>query len=96
MSDLITLVSENEAFLSSVPVYIISLRRKKSTYAILDAISILSLSRLTHLFSIIFSRILFVISKCMALYFGKNLFLLLIIGVMWGVLKALRLKWWLM
>lgn len=64
MSDLVTLVDENEAFFSSVPVYVISPRRKKLAHATLKAVSMFSLSMLTGWSAVIFSRISFVIGKC--------------------------------
>lgn len=74
MSDLVTLVAEYKAFFSLVPVYIIFPRRKKSIHAILNIVSIFSLSTLTGLILVIFSIISFVIGKCVTFCFKKSLF----------------------
>ncbi len=92
MSDLVTLIAENEVLLSSVPVYVFLPKRRKPAYATLNAISIFSSSTLTGLFFVIFSRKSFIISKRVAICFGKSFFLPLIISAIRDVSKAARLR----
>ncbi len=92
MSEVVTLIAENEVFLSSVPVYVISPKHRKPAHAILNAVSIFSLSTLTGLFLVIFSRMSFVIGKRVAFCCGKSLFPPLIMSAMRAVSKASRLR----
>lgn len=73
MSDLETLVVENKAFLSLVPMYIILPRYKKPAYATLNAILIFYSLTMIDLFLVIFSQISFVTSTKSSLVSGKAL-----------------------
>lgn len=67
-------------------------RYKKPIHITLKIMSMLSLSRFTHWFLIIFSKIFFIIDKCIIFYFENILFFLSIISAIYNVSKALRLK----
>lgn len=93
MLDFMTLVFKNEVFLSSILIYIIFSRCRKSAHTILNVVSIFSLLKSINLFLVIFSRMSFIIGKRMTFYFRKSLFLPLIISAIQDMSKISKLNW---
>lgn len=74
-------------------IYVILPRCKKPANDILNIVLILSLLILLDLFFVIFFKMSFVISKCIAFYFRKSFFLCFIMSDKYSMSKASRLKW---
>lgn len=92
ISDLVTLVAENEVFLNLIPMYGILPKYKKSAHATLNTMAIFNSSMLIDLLLMMVARMPFIIGKRMAFCFGKSFFLLLIMNAMHGISKAPKLR----